>query len=252
MRGYLASFLFLFISLSSFATNQSPQSKLASMLEQVMPCVVNIVMHPEPSPNRNLTEQPPVASLGSGVIVDSKKGYILTNSHLMQDKIKRIIVNLNDGRRFKAHLIGHDKLSDIAVLQIKANKLRAIHFSDSDQLRVGDSVTAIGSPFGLNQTVTSGIVSALQRTDLDIEGPEGYENFIQTDASINPGNSGGALVTSKGDLVGINTAIFAPSGGNVGIGFAIPSNMARDVMHQLIRYGKNRTRHGGCDDPKYS
>jgi serine protease Do len=172
-------------------------------------------------------------SLASGVIVDANNGYILTNAHALRD-VKTITITLGDGRVFKAKLIGIDPPSDIAVLQIKADKLTAAELGNSDVLKVGDFVAAIGNPFGLSQTVTSGIVSGLQRSGLGIEG---YENFIQTDASINPGNSGGALTNLKGEVIGINTAIIAPAGGNVGIGFAIPINMARSVMAQLIKYG---------------
>ncbi|MHB8744151.1 MAG: DegQ family serine endoprotease, partial [Sulfuricaulis sp.] len=175
-------------------------------------------------------------SLGSGVIVDAKHGYILTNNHVIA-KADEINVTLHDGRKYKAKLVGTDPASDIAVIQIKAEGLTAVSLGNSGQLRVGDFVVAIGNPFGLGQTVTSGIVSALGRSGLGIEG---YEDFIQTDASINPGNSGGALVSLRGELVGINTAIVGPSGGNVGIGFAIPINMARLVMDQLIQYGKVR------------
>ncbi len=173
-------------------------------------------------------------NIGSGVIMDTAKGYVITNSHLV-NKNNTFTVTLSDGRRFKAHLVGKDVQSDIAVLQIKATNLVSLPFANSDKLAVGDFVIAIGNPYGLDQTVTSGIVSALRRSDLGIEG---YEDFIQTDASINPGNSGGALVNLKGELVGINTAILAPSGGNVGIGFAIPSNMAKSVADQIIKYGK--------------
>jgi serine protease Do len=207
-----------------------------------MPTVVNVATQGEvpraDNPFAELTQNPapPVkrfAALGSGVIVDAKNGYVLTNAHLLRD-VKTTSVTLSDGRVFKAKVIGLDAPSDIAVLQIKADKLTAAVMADSDALKVGDFVVAIGNPFGLNQTVTSGIVSALQRSSLGIEG---YESFIQTDASINPGNSGGALVNLKGQLIGINTAILAPSGGNVGIGFTIPINMARSVMQQLIQYG---------------
>lgn len=172
--------------------------------------------------------------IGSGVIMDATKGYVITNAHLV-NKNNAFTVTLSDGRRFKARLVGKDAASDIAVLQIKATNLVSLPFANSDKLSVGDFVVAIGNPYGLDQTVTSGIVSALRRSELGIEG---YEDFIQTDASINPGNSGGALVNLKGQLVGINTAILAPSGGNVGIGFAIPSNMAKSVADQIIKYGK--------------
>ena len=173
-------------------------------------------------------------NIGSGVIIDAAKGYVITNAHLV-NKNNSFTVTLSDGRRFKAHLVGKDAASDIAVLQIKANNLVALPLANSNTLKVGDFVIAIGNPYGLDQTVTSGIVSALRRSDLGIEG---YEDFIQTDASINPGNSGGALINLKGELVGINTAILAPNGGNIGIGFAIPSDMAHSVAEQIIKYGK--------------
>jgi len=175
-------------------------------------------------------------SLGSGVVIDAEKGYVMTNNHVI-DKADEITVTLGDRRNFSAKVIGTDPEVDLAVIQIDADNLTAVPLSDSDKLRVGDFVVAIGNPFGLGQTVTSGIVSALGRNNLGIEG---YEDFIQTDASINPGNSGGALVNLRGELVGINTAIVGPSGGNVGIGFAIPINMSKDIADQLIRYGEVR------------
>jgi Do/DeqQ family serine protease len=189
----------------------------------------------------NLREQPierETEAVGSGVIVDAERGYVLTNSHVV-DNATKIEVTTKDNRHFAAKLIGRDTATDIAVLKIPAEGLTAVPIGDSSHLQVGDFVLAVGNPFGLGQTVTSGIVSALGRTGLGIEG---YEDFIQTDASINPGNSGGALVDLQGRLVGINTAILAPSGGNVGIGFAVPINIARDVMDQLARYGE--VRHG--------
>jgi Do/DeqQ family serine protease len=173
-------------------------------------------------------------SAGSGVIVDAARGYVLTNDHVIKGA-SIIEVTTKDNRRFKAQLVGRDQATDIALLRIKAENLVAVPLGDSTSLEVGDFVLAIGNPFGLGQTVTSGIVSALGRTGLGIEG---YEDFIQTDASINPGNSGGALVTFDGHLVGINTAILSRTGGNVGIGFAVPINMARLVMHQLIANGE--------------
>ena len=172
-------------------------------------------------------------AMGSGVIVDAGRGYVLTNAHVVENATN-IEVTTKDNRRLKARLVGRDAETDIAVLQVSADNLTAVAMGDSDRLQVGDFVLAVGNPFGLGQTVTSGIVSALGRSGLGIEG---YEDFIQTDASINPGNSGGALVDLQGRLVGINTAILAPGGGNIGIGFAVPINMARQVMDQLIRYG---------------
>jgi Do/DeqQ family serine protease len=220
------------------------------MLTRATPAVVNIAAlgHTEVKQNPllmdplfqhffNLPQQPrrqQTQSLGSGVIVDSGKGYILTNNHVVEQADK-ISVTLRDGRQFSAKLLGTDEASDIAVIQIPAENLTALPLADSEALQVGDFVVAIGNPFGLGQTVTSGIVSALGRTDLGIEG---YEDFIQTDASINPGNSGGALVNLRGELVGINTAILAPGGGNVGIGFAIPINMADSIMQQLVEHGE--------------
>jgi Do/DeqQ family serine protease len=192
----------------------------------------------------NLGDQPverETEAVGSGVIIDAARGYVLTNSHVV-DNANRIEVTTKDNRRFTAKLIGRDTATDIAVLQIPAENLTAVPIGNSDRLQVGDFVLAVGNPFGLGQTVTSGIVSALGRTGLGIEG---YEDFIQTDASINPGNSGGALVDLQGRLVGINTAILAPGGGNIGIGFAVPINMARDVMDQLTRYGEVRRGHIG-------
>ncbi len=224
---------------------------LAPMLKQVLPGVVNVstrtrirveqnpllndpfFRHFFNIPNQPQPRERVSQSLGSGVIVDAARGYVLTNNHVVA-KADSITVTLRDGRHFKAKVVGVDAPTDVAVIQIKADHLTAVPFANSDQLQVGDFVVAIGNPFGLGQTVTSGIVSALGRSGLGIEG---YEDFIQTDASINPGNSGGALVNLYGQLVGINTAILGPSGGNVGIGFAIPANMAHDVMEQLIKHG---------------
>ena len=236
-------------SLPSFADNKALPS-LAPMLEQATPAVVNIAtknfiqerenpLLRDPFFRRffNIPNQSPkrsAQSLGSGVIIDAKRGYILTNHHVI-GKADEITVTLRDGRNYLAKTVGSDPESDVAVIQIKAPNLTALAIADSDALRVGDFVVAIGNPFGLGQTVTSGIVSALGRSGLGIEG---YEDFIQTDASINPGNSGGALVNLRGELIGINTAIIAPSGGNVGIGFAIPSNMAVSLKNQLVKFGE--------------
>ncbi|HZT89614.1 MAG TPA: Do family serine endopeptidase [Stellaceae bacterium] len=223
---------------------------LAPVLNAITPGVVNIAVRgtvreenpllQDPFFRRffNLQQQAPeereIQATGSGVIVDAKEGYVLTNAHVVEHATS-IEVTTKDNRRFKAKLIGRDTDTDVAVLQIPTKDLTAVPFGDSDKLQVGDFVLAIGNPFGLGQTVTSGIVSALGRSGLGIEG---YEDFIQTDASINPGNSGGALCNLQGQLVGINTAILTPGNGNVGIGFAVPIDMARKVMDQLIRYGE--------------
>jgi Do/DeqQ family serine protease len=224
---------------------------LAPMLARVTPGVVNIAVRGKVREQNPLLQDPffrrffnlpenqrpqerETQATGSGVIVDAAKGYVLTNGHVVENAT-RIEVTTKDNRRFVAKLIGRDPDTDIAVLQIPTNNLTGVPMGDSDRLQVGDYVLAIGNPFGLGQTVTSGIVSALGRSGLGIEG---YEDFIQTDASINPGNSGGPLVSLKGECVGINTAILAPGGGNIGIGFAVPINMAQRVMEQLIRYGE--------------
>ncbi|MBD2821995.1 Do family serine endopeptidase [Xenorhabdus sp. 42] len=226
---------------------------LAPMLEKVLPSVVTVhvsgtevqtqqLQLPEdfqfffgPSFPQQQQQSRPFKGLGSGVIIDANKGYVLTNNHVI-DNASKIFVQLNDGREYTATLLGRDPQTDIALLQLKnAKNLTAIKFANSDQLRVGDYAVAIGNPFGLGQTVTSGIISALGRSGLNLEG---LENFIQTDASINRGNSGGALINLNGELIGINTAIIAPGGGNVGIGFAIPSNMAKSLASQLIDNGE--------------
>ncbi len=229
-----------------------PLPTLAPMLERVTPAVVNIATRDRvrqrenpllsdpffrrffdlPAPRRKRPSQ----SLGSGVIIDASQGYVVTNHHVIA-KAQTITVTLRDGRELPATLVGSDPEADVAVVQIEADGLSAVALADSDRLRVGDFVVAIGNPFGLGQTVTSGIVSALGRSGLGIEG---YEDFIQTDASINPGNSGGALVNLNGELIGINTAILAPSGGNVGIGFAIPANMVSELVEQLVQHGEVR------------
>lgn len=235
----------LFTSLHSYAATPLDNS-LAPMLQKVLPAVVNIraqikvldystlnrLQREQGNPDNNGK----FISIASGVIVDADKGYILTNAHVIEDAVS-VTVTLNDGRHYNAKIIGTDKASDIAVIQIKSKNLVALPMGDSNNLKVGDFVAAIGNPFGLNESVTSGIVSALGRTTLGIES---YENFIQTDAPINPGNSGGAMVNTSGQLVGINTAILAPDRGSIGIGFAIPSNMAKSVMLQLIQYGNVR------------
>ncbi len=218
---------------------------LSPMLDKTMQATVNIAiqgMLPDEivmaKGKHSLKRPRKFEALGSGVIVDAQKGYIVTNAHVIQ-YAKNITVTLNDGSRVDAKLLGADEDSDLAILQIKAQNLPYIPIGDSTKLHVGDFVAAVGNPFGLNsfgnsQTVTLGIISALQRSDLNIEG---IENFIQTDAAINPGNSGGALLNMHGELIGISTAILAPYAGNVGIGFAIPINMAMDVMQQIIKYG---------------
>ena len=253
--------LFLFFALLSgtgtalavlpVAVDGEPLPSLAPVLKEVTPSVVNVYTKTRVRVRSPLLDDPlfrrffnvPDAprervsqSLGSGVIVDAEKGYVLTNNHVIA-RADEISVGLKDGRSLEAKLIGTDPDTDLAVIQIPAENLTALQLADTDELQVGDFVVAVGNPFGLGQTVTSGIVSALGRTGL--RGLE-YQNFIQTDASINPGNSGGALINLRGELVGINSAIFTPSGGNVGIGFAIPASMARYVMDQLIQFGEVR------------
>jgi len=231
----------------------APMPSLAPMLERVTPGVVNIATEGVQRVRRNpLLEDPffrrffnipdlpaerRTESLGSGVIIDAARGLVVTNNHVIANA-ERIRVRLRDERVLQAELVGADPETDVAVIRIPAERLTALPLAAPDSLRVGDFVVAIGNPFGLGQTVTSGIVSALGRTGLGILG---YEDLIQTDASINPGNSGGALVNLKGELVGINTAIFTPGGGgNIGIGFAIPANMALQVAEQLLQFGEVR------------
>ncbi len=216
---------------------------LAPMLEKIVPAVVNIATQSKRAKNPYFNHPAyrypggqRSKSLGSGVIIDAKKGLILTNSHVIA-KASKITVILHDKRTYTAKVIGHDKGSDVAVIQIDAKNLTQIPIGNSDKLRVGDFVVAIGNPFGLGHSVTSGIVSALHRSGLSIVK---YENLIQTDASINPGNSGGPLVNLKGELIGVNTAIISKTGRNTGIGFAIPANMARKLMVQLVNYGEVR------------
>jgi len=232
--------------------DDEPLPSLAPMLERTIPAVVNLATRGRVAAERNplmddpffrrffdMPQQPrerQTQGLGSGVILDAENGYILTNFHVIQ-RADEIVVTLHDGRLVDAEVVGTDQATDLAVLRVPAENLTAVKVADSDALRVGDFVVAIGNPFGLGQTVTSGIVSALGRSGLGIES---YEDFIQTDASINPGNSGGALVNLRGELVGINTAILSGSGGNIGIGFAIPVNMARQVMDHLVEYGEVR------------
>ena len=241
--------LFAAASIPEFAGGAVPS--LAPMLTNVTPGVVNIAVKGRERVQNPLLQDPffrqffniprnqqfqerETQATGSGVIVDAGQGYVLTNAHVVANATS-ITVTTKDNRRLSAKLIGRDTETDVAVLKIDTGKLTAVPLGDSDKLQVGDFVVAIGNPFGLGQTVTSGIISALGRSGLGIEG---YEDFIQTDASINPGNSGGPLVDLRGNLIGINTAILAPGGGNIGIGFAVPINMARRVMDQLTHYGE--------------
>ncbi|ADV33460.1 protease [Candidatus Blochmanniella vafra str. BVAF] len=240
--------------LFSDTSHSSMPTSLAPMLDKVLPTVVSIHVEgtqpvkrltlpkefryffgPDLPPGGNFGTKP-FEGLGSGVIINANKGYIITNNHVVNEADK-ITIQLNDGKEYKAKIIGHDEQTDLALLQIlKFNKnLSEIKIADSDTLKVGDVAVAIGNPFGLGQTATSGIISALGRSGLNLEG---LENFIQTDASINRGNSGGALVNLNGELIGINTAILAPGGGNVGIGFAIPSNIVKTLSQQLIEFGE--------------
>ncbi|MDP4527484.1 Do family serine endopeptidase [Alkalimonas delamerensis] len=256
VSGLLAS-LFLTVGLAQAnlplaQLSQGETPTLAPMLEQATPAVVNISVQgsrevrqrmPDafrhffgPRAPGEFREERPFRGLGSGVIIDAEHGYIVTNAHVIRDA-SDIVINLQDGRTFTAKKIGEDPESDVALLQIEAKDLVALPIADSDRLRVGDFAIAIGNPFGLGQTVTSGIISALGRGNL---GMEGYEDFIQTDAAINSGNSGGALVNLRGELIGINTAILGPHGGNVGIGFAIPSNMMKNLVDQMIEFGEIR------------
>ncbi|HWX69412.1 MAG TPA: DegQ family serine endoprotease [Steroidobacteraceae bacterium] len=233
--------------------SESGLPTLAPMIRKVSPAVVNIATRGtirERGAQNPLLDDPffrrffdvppdtgprarPFQSAGSGVIFDARSGYIVTNAHVVENA-SEITVTLQDGRDLKADIIGSDTPSDVAVLRVKPDGLTQIPLGDSARVEVGDFVVAIGNPFGLQHTVTSGIISGLSRSGIN---PDGYEDFIQTDASINPGNSGGALVNLRGELIGINTAILSRSGGNIGIGFAIPVNMAHSVMEQLIRYG---------------
>ncbi|MDP8984316.1 MAG: DegQ family serine endoprotease [Pseudomonadota bacterium] len=241
-------------ALPTAALAETPMPSLAPMVKRASPSVVNIAtrgtIKEKPGQRNPLLDDPffrrffdapdskprerQFQSAGSGVIVDAKNGYIITNHHVVENA-SEITITLLDNRSFAAKVIGSDEGADIAVLQAKQPNLVAMALGDSAHLEVGDFVVAIGNPFGLQHTVTAGIVSALGRSGIN---PEGYEDFIQTDASINPGNSGGALVNLKGELVGINSAILSGSGGNIGIGFAIPVNMVKGVMDQLIRYGQ--------------
>lgn len=228
---------------------------LAPLLEKISPAVVNISTRGTTEVRNPLMDHPlfedpnfrrffgmpdgpqtqETQSLGSGVIVDARKGYILTNAHVIKGA-EEIKVNLNDEREFTAKVIGADEETDVALIQIEASNLTELSLGDSDKARPGDFVVAIGNPFGLRHTVTSGIVSATGRSG--IGDPDSFQDYIQTDASINPGNSGGALVNFQGELIGLNSAILSRTGGNIGIGFAVPANIARQVMQQLIQYGE--------------
>jgi Do/DeqQ family serine protease len=237
-----------------FATGGDPQRvpTPAPLVKKVTPSVVNIAVKGRVAQEQNpllndpffrrffnipdLPAEREVRAAGSGVIIDTHEGFIITNNHVVEHA-DEIAVTLADGRRVQARRVGADPDTDVALIRVPPDGLTSIALGDSDRLEVGDFVVAVGNPFGLGQTVTLGIVSALRRTGLGIEG---YEDFIQTDAPINPGNSGGALVDLRGELVGINTAIVGPTGGNVGIGFAIPINMVREVTDQLVKYGEVR------------
>ena len=245
MYSLLAFFGIAFASLPTAVNGQALPS-LADMLERVTDSVVNISTQGRSASGDavsreyqyyfgNKQKRRKGGGTGSGIIIDAKGGYVVTNAHVIEGSGK-ITVRLNDGRQFEARVVGKDLEADVAVIQIPSQRLTAMRFANSDKLRVGDFVVAIGNPYGLGQTATSGIVSALGRTGLGIED---YEDFIQTDAPINPGNSGGALVNLRGELIGINTAILGgKSGGSVGIGFAIPSNMIKNIKSQLISYGQ--------------
>ncbi len=245
------AFAALALSTTTFAQNALPS--FAPVIKRVAPAVVNIGVRGTVAAPRNpffddpgfrrFFGLPPDAqqrdrefrSAGSGVIVDAKNGYIVTNAHVVKNA-SEITITLVDDLELKAEIVGADERSDVAVLRVKDAQLPAeIGLADSSKLQVGDFVIAIGNPFGLQHTVTSGIVSALGRSGIS---RDGLEDFIQTDAAINPGNSGGALVGLDGNLVGINSVILSQSGGNIGIGFAIPSNMVRSIMGQLIESGQ--------------
>ncbi|KGY08679.1 DegQ family serine endoprotease [Vibrio sinaloensis] len=263
MKKPLLALTVLSLSLSSIITpmpataalplsvNGEQLPSLAPMLEKVTPAVVSISVEGTQVSRQHIPEQfrfffgpdfpteqlqeRPFRGLGSGVIINADKGYIVTNYHVINGA-EKIRVKLHDGREYDAELVGGDQMSDVALLKLeKAKNLTEVKIADSDKLRVGDFTIAIGNPFGLGQTVTSGIVSALGRSGLNLEN---FENFIQTDAAINSGNSGGALVNLNGELIGINTAILGPNGGNVGIGFAIPSNMMTNLTDQILEFGE--------------
>jgi serine protease Do/serine protease DegQ len=257
-RLYLAGLLLAALSFSGAqaalpnSIDDRPVTSLAPLVEAATPAVVNIrvsqtVSRRSPFGDEafrrffGIPDMPgggsqQVASAGSGVIVDAERGYILTNHHVVGDA-DEIQISLIDGKILDAEIVGSDPATDIAVIKVDAEGLTEMPIGDSDSARVGDFVIAIGNPFGLGHTVTSGIISALGRTGIS---RDGYEDFIQTDASINPGNSGGALVNMKGELIGINSAIISRSGGNVGIGFAVPTEIASSIMSQILDFGEIR------------
>lgn len=238
------------ISAAAAMQSNEDMPSLAPLLDKVIPAVVNISVQGKKSLNNDMANNIPeqfrfffpdmpkereFQALGSGVVINVEKGYIITNYHVV-DGASEIKITFQDGRVIKATKVGEDEQTDFALLKLETipKNLTALKFADSDKLRVGDFAIAIGNPFGLGQTVTSGIISALGRSGLNIEN---YENFIQTDAAINSGNSGGALINLRGELIGINTAILGKSGGNIGIGFAIPSNMANNIAQQIMKHG---------------
>ena len=251
VTGFLNLFVAVLLSSQMAMAGAIPHDiSLSPLVKQISPAVVNIAARGTVEVKQDPRMQDPMfrrffnlpegqqeretRSLGSGVIVDARKGHVITNYHVIRDATE-ITIGLVDKRQFNAEVIGTDEASDIALLKIEPDKLTALAFGNSNTLEVGDYVVAVGSPFGLGHTVTSGIVSAKGRSGLQIED---YENFIQTDAAINRGNSGGALVNLQGELIGINTAILGPGGGNAGIGFAIPSHMVSNVINQIIEYGE--------------
>ncbi|MBS3786412.1 MAG: trypsin-like peptidase domain-containing protein, partial [Gammaproteobacteria bacterium] len=254
LKGILAGLIFSQAAVAQIVLPNGETPSLAPLIESVSPAVVNIAtsgtVEVQTNPLLNdpffqrffdlpqPREQRRIQSLGSGVIADAERGFILTNHHVIANA-DQIAVGLDDGRELEATVIGSDAETDLAVIQVDAESLSALAFANSDELRVGDYTIAIGNPFGLGHTVTTGVVSGLERS-LPGSGGARLQQFIQTDASINPGNSGGALINLRGELIGINTAILSRGGGNIGIGFAIPINMVAEVMDQLIEYGAVR------------
>ena len=262
VTGAFAAVLVAFGPLAGAAQAQGPlptevngaaMPSLAPIVKRASPAVVNIATRgtvAERGQRNPLLEDPffrrffdvpeqgprerQFQSAGSGVVIDAKAGLIVTNAHVVENATE-ITVTTIEGRDYKATVVGSDTASDVAVVKVKDAKLAELPIGDSSKAEVGDFVLAIGNPFGLQHTVTYGIVSALGRSGIN---PDGYEDFIQTDASINPGNSGGALINLHGELIGVNSAILSRSGGNIGIGFAIPSNMVRSVVEQLVKYGE--------------